>query len=200
VLSQEGTHVECSEGTTTCSGDVWGACVGETTHSMTVRPPAAFGLTLQNLTPTSVNCADSPCDPYCQTYNDTPTGFDAGTPGITATDAGVALTGIVTHTTSCTGLAVTPATETLTVTQIPLTGSIVYTGAAVSAPPQYAAAFTPASCYTGTPPTVWTIDNPSISTISSTGLLQLVSPIATTLHVTGYSGGWTNSAAPRSST
>jgi hypothetical protein len=82
------------------------------------------------------------------------------------------------------------------VTQIPLTGSIVYTGSAVAAPPQYTAAFTPAACYTGTPPTVWTVDNPSISTISASGVLALVSPIATTFHVTGYSGGWTNSAAP----
>ncbi len=195
VVSREGTHVECSEGKTTCSGEAWGACIGETTHSMTVSPSIG-GVRAQNLTPAAVNCSDSPCDPYCQTYNDTPTGFDAGTPGITATDAGLSLTGIVTHTTSCTGLNVTPATETLTVTQIPLSGSIVYTGTAVAAPPQYTSAFTPAACYSGTPPTVWTVDNPSISTISATGVLQLVSPIATTLHVVGYSGGWTNSALP----
>jgi hypothetical protein len=131
-------------------------------------------------------------------------GFDAGAPGFTGTDSGISLTGIVTHTTTCTGLNITPTTETLTVTQIPLTGSIVYTGTGVVQPPTqpqstgptYAAAFTPAACYTGTPPTVWTVDNPSISTISATGVLQLVYPLATTFHVTGYSGGWTNSASP----
>jgi len=194
VVSREGTHVECSEGTTTCSEGIWGACIGEKTHTMTV-PLTRPGLSLQNVTPTATNCSDDPCDPYCQTYNDTPTGFDAGTTGITTTDAGVSLTGVVSHMTTCTGFTVTPTTETLTVTQIPAIGSIVYTASPVSSA-QYTSALTPSSCYTGTPPTIWTVDNPSISTISATGALSLVSPIATTFHVVGYSGGWTNSATP----
>jgi hypothetical protein len=198
VVAQEGNHVECSEGTMTCKGGTWGSCVGETTH--TVTPRLLEGLHLSNLPGSPAACTDSPCDPNCETYTDTPSGYDAG-PGFVGSDAGVTLVGVVTHTTTCTGLTVTPATETLTVTQIPAATTDVYTGmtytgSPVAVPATFTDAFLPASCYAGTPPTVWTVDDPTIATISTTGVVGLASPIATSFHVTAYSGGWTNSAAP----
>jgi hypothetical protein len=195
VISHEGNHVECSEGTTTCRLGKWGVCVGETTHMATLA--ASGGLGVKNLSPAPGACAGSPCDPYCNTYNDTPPGFDAGSgSGITVTDAGVTLVGTVIHTTACTGLTVSPATETLTVTQIPASGSIVYTGSPSAAPLTYTDALVPSTCYSGAPPSVWTVDDPSIATISTGGTVQLVSPVATSFHVIAYSGGWSNSATP----
>jgi hypothetical protein len=198
VVAQEGNHVECSEGTTTCQGGAWSTCVGETTHTMTLQP--SLGLHTSNLPGTPAACSDSPCDPNCQTYNDTPTGFDGGT-GLVVSDAGVSLFGVVTHTTACTGLTVSPTTETLTVTQIPDSttdtySGLVYTGSPVASPATFTDSFVPASCYTGVPPTVWVLDNPTIASISTGGVVTLASPIATSFHVTGYSGGWTNSASP----
>jgi hypothetical protein len=195
VISHEGDHVECSEGSMTCRMGEWGSCVGETTHGMTLQSHG--GLHAEGVTATAGACTDSPCDPYCQAYTDTPPGFDAGAgSGINVTEAGVSLVAVVSKTPACTSFTVSPSTENLTVTQIPASGSIVYTGSPSAAPLTYSDALLPSTCYTGTPPTVWTLDNPSIATISASGVVQLVSPIATTFHMTAYSGGWSNSASP----
>jgi hypothetical protein len=194
VVSHEGNHVECSEGTVTCKAGVWSKCVGDKTYMKTLGTDD--GLHVQGLGLTPGNCTGDPCDPYCQSYVDTPTDFDGGADsGITVTDSGVSLVGIVTKTTSCTGLSVTPAVESLTVTSIPATGPIVYTGSP-SAAFTFTDALLPAGCYAGAPPTVWTLDNPTIASISAAGTVSLVSPIATTFHVTAYSGGWSNAASP----
>jgi hypothetical protein len=195
VISHEGDHVECSEGTMTCKMGQWGACVGETTHGMTLQSPG--GLHAEGITATPGACTDDPCDPYCEAYTDTPPGFDAGAEsGITVTEAGVTLVPIVSKTPACTGFSVTPATENLTVTQIPASGSIVYSGSPSPAPFTYSDALSPSSCYSGAPPTIWTLDNQLIANISAAGVVSLVSPIATSFHVTAYSGGWSNAATP----
>jgi len=76
-----GTHdgiVSCFQGTQTCSGGQWGACegagsvTGQSLHG--ARLENTGGLRLESLT-TPVNCTNDPCDPTCQTYNETP---DAG--------------------------------------------------------------------------------------------------------------------------
>src|SRR5260370_21883013 len=76
-----GTHdgiVSCYQGTQACSGGLWGVCQGAgsvTGQSLRgTRLEGAGGLRLESLG-TPVNCSNDPCDPTCQTYNETP---DAG--------------------------------------------------------------------------------------------------------------------------
>jgi hypothetical protein len=76
-----GTHdgiVSCFQGTQACTGGQWGACQGAgsvTGQSLRgARLESAGGLRLESLS-TPVGCSNDPCDPTCQTYNETP---DAG--------------------------------------------------------------------------------------------------------------------------
>jgi hypothetical protein len=90
VDTNEGSFVTCSEGTRTCSGGKWGACVGtvkviKSTGSITTTGFHAYGNSLPEAGVGA--CSSNPCDPTCESFpTDTSNGVDAG--GLTPTDAG----------------------------------------------------------------------------------------------------------------
>jgi hypothetical protein len=91
VETNEGSYVTCSEGTRTCSGGKWGACVGTVKVIKSTGSVSREGFRPYDEGPPSADagaCTANPCDPTCQGFGgDTSTGVDAG-PGLTATDAG----------------------------------------------------------------------------------------------------------------
>lgn len=180
VVHRTAYHVSCSKGTLTCTGGVWGACLGEkwgTRHSLASA------------------CATNPCNPTCSEFSDTGVDIDAGADSgvVSNGPTGVTLQGIVgTQSVPCTGLTSTPATVTVTVTSVPASGSITYTA---SPTPTFTAQFTPANCFSGNAPALWTVDNPTISTVSSAGTFTLVDPVPGPVHVIAHAGSFT-AAAP----
>ena len=76
---------DCMEATQVCHGGTWGEC-GEkgpvTTKSIEMVSLLGGGLHPENLGSPS-SCASNPCDPYCGTFVDTPSGtLDAGEDGL----------------------------------------------------------------------------------------------------------------------
>lgn len=171
-----GNNVTCSMGTRTCSGGKWGECVGGqiTSHDLPMKP---LGLG------SSTKCIDNPCNPDCLNFTDTPDGLDGGN-GIKITEAGVTLEGVLSNSnTICTSLTATPNPVTMTVTNM-----------AGPNTQQFTPALLPNGCYVGPVPALWTVDRFDISTISSAGLLTLVTPVAGDIKVNAYAG--TLAAAP----
>ena len=89
VVSRSDGYVSCSEGTRTCTGGTWGACVGQYTM---FKSAGTLGgdLTIQGLgTPMSDAgaCTVNPCDPNCLGFVDNSNGLDGGS-SLVATDAG----------------------------------------------------------------------------------------------------------------
>ncbi|HMJ10440.1 MAG TPA: hypothetical protein VK524_03485 [Polyangiaceae bacterium] len=132
----------------------------------------------------SESCVDNPCDPYCQRFVDDPSGLDAGADsGLNIQDSGISLVRQIGSDAGvrCTGLTITPATQTLTVTSLsPLAPSTL----------TFSAQLTPAGCYTGAVPAVWTHDQQDLATLSSTGVLQLVTPVAGPIQIKAYVGAF----------
>jgi hypothetical protein len=183
VIRQSTEYATCSQGTRTCSGGRYTACIdGEGAGSHTVALAAGTGRRLMALG-TSQSCASTnPCDPDCNIYTDNATGITIpagddvtlGTNGVTLIQSETPATG-----TPCSALTLSPASPTLTITQFsPIS----------PATQQFTAALSPTGCYPGTPPVVWAIDRFDIATISSTGLLTMISPNAGPIVVTGYAG------------
>jgi hypothetical protein len=80
---------------------------------------------------------------------------------------------------SCQGLVVTASPATLRVTQlIPV----------APATTQLTARFVPQGCYSGTVPALYSIDRYDLATVSASGLLTLVTPLAGPIQVTAYAG------------
>jgi hypothetical protein len=88
VVRKSGDYVTCSEGQTTCTNGVWGACVGDQIFMMsTGSTTLGGGLETEGLQTSPSTCTNDPCDPSCINYVDNGTGLDAG-PGLQPTDAG----------------------------------------------------------------------------------------------------------------
>jgi hypothetical protein len=193
VVMRSGDYVSCSEGTRTCVNGAWSVCAGSyvTTQSLTL---STNGIRVQKLNP-SLPCGDAGvgnlCDPLCTTFIDDPSGLDAGLDsGLTINEAGITLTGNPIPPAQCKGLAITPNTSP--------TKDLVITSISSSGTPspsnvQFSASLTPAGCYPGTPTYLWDIDKYDTAQISSTGLLNIVAPIAGPVTVTGFAGSLTAS-------
>jgi hypothetical protein len=178
-------------GQRTCgSNGVWGECVGD--QVVTFNSWQLEGLHLLNQ-PTGVDAGNT-CDPSLLQINSIlapDAAVDAGE--VTTTDAGgvqLALVSIV-QAGGCTSLTITPATspsKDIQITQ--MGGSLSDGGYAVPSPNtvQFTATVNPPGCFNGTPKYLWTMDQPSIGTISSSGLLSLAYPYAGPIHVTAYLG------------
>ena len=165
-----GSYVTCSMGKRTCSEGKWGECIGDhiLTHSLPTSTQGLGGSTV---------CLNDPCDPDCLNFVDTPAGLDGGN-GIKVTDAGVTLEGVVSNgNTVCTSLTATPTPVTMTVTNM-----------AGPNTQQFTASLLPNGCYVGPVPALWTVDRFDIASISATGLLTLVTPIAGNIAVNAYAG------------
>ncbi len=88
VVRESGTYVTCSEGSMTCSGGKWGACVGATTYMKSISGTTLGGsASSQDLQQAPSTCDDDPCDPLCTNYVDNGAGYDGGA-GLVPTDAG----------------------------------------------------------------------------------------------------------------
>ncbi len=191
VIHREGDFVSCSAGTRTCSGGVWSDCIGEKYGTPFYSPPKGQG-TGNFVSPTV--CATDPCDPSCQQFDNPPSSIDAGADSGIVNDAGVVtLPGQVGNkTTACTGIQATPTSETVTVTNIPASGAITYTA---SFSGNFTAQFTPLSCFSGNAPVIWTVDNTTVSTISSAGAFTLVDPFPGVINATGHAGAFSADVA-----
>jgi hypothetical protein len=81
--------VTCADGTRTCGPDhTWGDCNGPL-QVQTKALPVGGSLRAENLGSSSA-CASNPCDPYCNVFNDNPTGLGSDG-GISVTEGGITL-------------------------------------------------------------------------------------------------------------
>lgn len=181
VTQVSGNYVTCSLGELTCSGGVWGSCVGD---RITTKSIGGSGLSLQGLGATQP-CMNDPCDPLCNEFVDTPTGLNLPPDsGLEVTDAGLTAVPVLVSDSGveCTGLTVNPPTSNVVVTSL----SPITTSPATVA---LTASYTPAGCYAGFANAAWSIDKTDLATISS-GVITLVSAVAGPITATAYSGGF----------
>lgn len=85
----------CGQGTVHCEAGLWGTCQVDPglPKVVTVAPDVTSsspGQHVQTLG-TASTCSTNPCDPYCVTFPDTPTGLGNPDAGIVETDAGISL-------------------------------------------------------------------------------------------------------------
>ncbi len=83
-----GESVTCGFGETVCADGTWNECI--VNNSRLVKKPDGEQSTNGLGSPQS--CASNPCDPYCQEFDDTPGGADAGDGGAQTDDGGVTIT------------------------------------------------------------------------------------------------------------
>jgi hypothetical protein len=188
IIQKHDDYVSCSVGTRTCIDGVWGTCQGEKVAEQAFHDQAYPNVDLAGLAPTPAACVGNPCNPYCVGYNDTAAGaLDAGVDSGLTYDGGITLPGKVQEGYTCTGLAVTPASATATVTTIPATGSPAVTFS--PAPSTFSAALLPPGC-APTPVTTWTLDKPDRATISSGGVFSVYDAVPGVVNVTAFGGGF----------
>lgn len=100
-----------------CEDGKWGACEGDKIAMVQDGAPGADAQALGS----SAACVGNPCDPYCQAVIDDSDGLDVSkTPGLIVDPTGLTLSPAPPdpQAISCTGIALSPATQTLTVTAI----------------------------------------------------------------------------------
>jgi len=184
VITRTNDYVTCSMGNRSCDGSVWSSCKGSTTQTQSVAAPHSR-FRVQSLGSSTSCVATDPCDPYCNRITDSPDSLDAGT-GLAVRDGGLQLYQTQTVVSSvCTGLTLTPTSQALTVTQFSPVSPNTLT---------FTANFTPMGCApAGTQP-LWSIDRYDIATISSSGVLTLVTPQATAIQVSAFAGSLTATA------
>lgn len=76
-IGRSGSVIDCAKGTQTCGADkAWGACFASGTTFKAAAPAtktlSSPGLGTNAVGGSSTTCADNPCNPYCQTFNDAP--------------------------------------------------------------------------------------------------------------------------------
>ncbi len=116
VDRRSGDYVTCSMGERTCTAGKWGACLGDRVATLTLPPSDQHTLGLG----TSQVCTDNPCDPYCQRITDDSNGLGLPDGGPLTVDGGITLKATTPLPTGngCTGLTVTPATQSVTVSAV----------------------------------------------------------------------------------
>jgi hypothetical protein len=87
---------------------------------------------------------------------------------------------------SCTGIAVTPGMQSVTVTSL---APIVTNPQVVT----FQAQLVPAGCYDGTIAVAWGLDPPDLATIDGNGVVTIFEPVVASLTVKAYVGGWSAS-------
>jgi hypothetical protein len=113
----------CSVGHRVCASEgVWGECEVEELRLL----PATRGEQTPQALGMATVCLDNPCDPYCQRITDSGSDLADLPPGLQSTPEGgiglVATEGDINNTT-CTGLVLTPAEQTLTANSLGGSGS-----------------------------------------------------------------------------
>ncbi len=84
TVSNDFDSVTCRNGTRTCSGGKWGACIG-TKMSVQSHPK----LHAKGTAPAP--CVSNPCDPGCMTFDDVPGDIDAGGAVVPADGGGITI-------------------------------------------------------------------------------------------------------------
>jgi len=178
VSEQRGNYVICSMGSRSCADGLWGECVGE--RSITTESAPDRGLRLQALS-TSEDCANL-CDPRCLAVVDTPDGLSVPD-DLLADPGGLTLPG-GSGGGSCSDLSITPATATVTITNIAANGS-------VTASPSTLALS--ALCEGGVPvQPSWSIDAYDRAVIDGNGAVTVFSGIGSPILVTASSSSDTS--------
>lgn len=102
VQSKVGNQITCGHGETVCDGGIYGECI--INNSVTLLPGGDPKQSSKSLgAPTT--CAANPCDPYCKTWPDDPTGLGNSDGGVVVTDGGLTVpsTGGPPPASSCSG-------------------------------------------------------------------------------------------------
>ena len=180
VVARSDQYVSCSMGSRTCdSNGKWGTCVGQQVITLNTWQGPGVKTAAQ---PAGMP-APTACDPYLFKVSGDVTDYTPG--GSVETVGGkVQLKSTSVAVTACpmgTMITITPSTAptkdlVLTVVASPPTPNTVQFTASL---PACAGAFTP----------IWTMDQPSYGSISSTGLLTLQYPYVGPINVTAYVGG-----------
>ncbi|MFO0665944.1 MAG: dickkopf-related protein [Polyangiaceae bacterium] len=182
VVKQMGDYLTCSLGTMACKGGRWGTCEGDQVVSKNVPGSGGGGAGLKALGLGTPGSCANPCSPECATTTDNPVGLDAGAEsGLTVTEAGLQLAPSESLEVACTGVGITPTAAPAK--DINITGPGPWQV-------QFQATLLPAGCYTGYFTPLWSIDKFDIADISPTGLLTVVSPVATDIQVRAYVGAF----------
>lgn len=90
VESQVAGQTVCGMGETVCDGGAWSDCIINNTVTLTTSNKTSPKP--QTLGPASA-CTTNPCDPYCTTFIDDPSGLTNAANGIVETDGGLTLIG-----------------------------------------------------------------------------------------------------------
>ncbi len=103
LVSNNGGQVACGQGVSTCVNGVWSSCVvdnaptgaGSELHlqHVTLKQAPGFHPITFDLANDASSC-NEPCDPFCQTFIDTPDPSLSTDGGIVATEAGLTMYGI----------------------------------------------------------------------------------------------------------
>ncbi|MEZ4226607.1 MAG: choice-of-anchor L domain-containing protein [Polyangiaceae bacterium] len=102
VQSTVGKQVTCGYGETVCDGGVYGECI--INNSVTLLPGGDPKQNTKVLGPPTL-CAANPCDPYCMTWPDEPSGLGISDGGVVVADGGLTIpsTGGAPPASSCSG-------------------------------------------------------------------------------------------------
>lgn len=179
VVARSDEYVSCSMGSRTCEErGKWGKCVGQ--QVITLNSWQAGGQKAQ-AQPGGM-AAPTTCDPFLFAINGNVTDH-ASSPTVTDMGGGVQLKKITGVATSCpmgTVLTITPNTS-------PAKDLKLTTLASPPAPNTVQFSTTLPACASGLQ-AIWTVDQPSYATISSTGLMTLLYPYVGPINVTAYVG------------
>jgi hypothetical protein len=183
VKEQVAGYLWCSLGVQVCENGVWSECESE----RVVLSKQMLNLRLQGLGESRTCAAENPCSPGCHLFEDDAGGLPLGPDeGLTEGDDGLELAesedvpgG------SCTSIEVTPETSELEVTAL------------APASPN-TAAFTarilPDGCAGQNREVAWSVDRPDIATISDSGVVTLLAPVAGPIEVSALAGRLTGAA------
>lgn len=198
VVYKSENYTSCSIGLRTCQADgTWTDCQGEQVVTLNNLPPNGLRLLVNQPAPVS---AGSACDPSLfeipailgvqdASYDDGGV-FTTDSGGLTLTNYG----GGGASTAGCGDaapppLVVSPGDSSLVITQIPNDGAVQPSPNSV----QFTA--TSSGCVgDGSVNAIWTVNQPGIASVSTTGLLSLAYPYAGPILVTAYAGSLSGTA------
>jgi hypothetical protein len=173
-------YTSCSLGTITCQSGTWSDCKGDQVVTLNSWQSGVHVLSQ----PAGV-WADNVCDPSLFQINSQLDG-GASDSGFIVNDSGITLAPANGVVTGCAGgtIAVTPSTANLVITT-------------VAAPPtpstqQFTASLV--GCGDAGITAVWTVDQPGVSLVNSSGQVSLAFPYVGPIHVTAYAGSLSGTA------
>ncbi len=176
-------YLWCSLGVQSCEDGVWSECKSE----RLVLSKQLQNLRLQGLGDSRSCADDNPCSPGCHLFEDDSDGLPLE-PGSGLVEEGDGLRLAETSDVPggvCTSIEVTPATSELRVTDLePLSPNAA----------TFSARLLPEDCAGHETPVAWSVNRPDVATISETGTLTLVAPVAGPIDVTALAGHLSGSA------